>query len=122
MSGRLDLEIEEPLMQAGEFVRHAILELKVLRSFGSTGSSVSKTEIRKIVKEGVEQAASYREERDAHASALCCFDMRTKSTRKKCFHGIQASAKKRDVKLRVWPIFASAKEFRERTSRDRRPS
>lgn len=100
-------------MQVGKFVRHAILELKVLRSFGSTGTSVSETEIRKIVKEGVEQAAAYRVEREAHASALCCFDMRTKSARKKCFHGVQATAQKRDVKLCVWPIFANAKEYRE---------
>lgn len=111
VAGRLDLEVEEPLLD-GEFIRHAILELKVLRSFGSTGGSVPPGEVRKVVKEGVQQAVAYRKERSAKAAALCCFDMRIKNARKQCFRGVKSQAEKEKLKLRVWPIYASATERR----------
>jgi len=112
MAGRLDLEVEEPLLEEGEFIRHAILELKVLRSFRSTGSKVSPKEVREIVKEGVGQAISYRKERKAKSAALCCFDMRVKSAREKCFSGVTAKAEREKLELQVWPIYASAAERR----------
>jgi hypothetical protein len=115
MVGRLDLEIEEPLMEEGKSVRHAILELKVLRSCGSTGTAVSATETRKAVKEGLQQAIAYRNARRAKAAALCCFDMRVKSARKKCFHGVRATAKREKLELGVWPIYSSAAERRDAT-------
>jgi len=113
IAGRLDLEVEEPLLEDGEFVRHAILELKVLRSFGSTGGKVSEEEVRKVVKEGVRQAVAYRKERRAKAAALCCFDMRVKGAREKCFNGVRKTAAREKLELRVWPIYASAAERRE---------
>jgi hypothetical protein len=109
-SGRLDLEIEES--QRGGVVRHALLELKVLRSYGSTGRSVSGKENGKAIEEGIRQAASYRDERDTIASALCCFDMRKTCTEEQCFSTVRATAGKRKVHLRVWHIFASAREHR----------
>jgi hypothetical protein len=43
--GRLDIEVEEPLADVPfGFRRLAIIELKVLRSFGSKGASVSRAE------------------------------------------------------------------------------
>lgn len=113
MAGRLDLEIEEPLMEDGKFIRHAILELKVLRSFGSTGAAVSETHTRKTVKDGVQQAIAYRKARKARGAALCCFDMRVKDARKDCFRGVKAPARREKLALRVWPIYASAEERRK---------
>ncbi len=79
--GRLDLEIEQsdPL-DRGRIMRHAVLELKVLRSFRSSGTPVPKSETLDWVASGVRQAASYRDERGALAAALCCFDMRKEHT------------------------------------------
>lgn len=111
-AGRLDLEVEEPLMEEGEFVRHAILELKVLRSYRSSGSPVPDAEVRGIVRDGVSQAVAYRKEREARAAALCCFDMRVNGSRSDCFKGVKAPAGREKLELRVWPIFASATEKR----------
>jgi len=84
--GRLDLEVEEADdALPGRFVRHAVLELKVLRSYGSTGLAVSSREIADMIGEGLVQAASYRDQRQALAGALCCFDMRTAKTGPECF-------------------------------------
>ena len=76
-TGRSDLEIQQsdPFDRSSS-VSHAIIELKVLRSYGSTGSPVSNSEADKWVEEGVRQAAAYRSVRGARWSALCCFDMR----------------------------------------------
>jgi len=112
MVGRLDLEIEEPLFAEGTFVRHAILELKILRSFGSSGRKVSDQENRLAVKDGVSQAASYKAIRGAKAAALCCFDMRKTFTDQGCFRGFNAEAKRKEVRLRAWHIYASAAELR----------
>jgi hypothetical protein len=113
MVGRLDLEVEEPLLEEGKFIRHAILELKVLRSYRSTGTEVRLPQTRKAVKDGVQQAIAYRKARKARAAALCCFDLRVRDQRKDCFHGVRAPAQREQLELRVWPIYASAEEWRE---------
>ncbi|MEY2452400.1 MAG: hypothetical protein QOD92_1974 [Acidimicrobiaceae bacterium] len=112
-TGRLDLEIEEsdPLDQS-KVTRHAVLELKVLRSFGSKGGKVSDKATKDWVLEGVRQAAAYRDERKTRLSALCCFDMRVVFTGAECFVPVAARAKKLSVALGVWHLFASSKEFR----------
>lgn len=110
-TGRLDLEIVE-FHGNGVVVEHALLELKVLRSFGSSGKPIPKGTVAEIVKDGVEQAAAYCKERNGRTSALCCFDMRTAYSNEDCFRAIKATARRRKVTLRVWHIFASAKEYR----------
>ena len=48
-TGRLDLEVEEPDASDRSVVtRHALLELKVLRAFGSGGSPYNATDIRNL--------------------------------------------------------------------------
>ena len=112
--GRLDLEIEQsdPL-DRGKITRHAVLELKVLRSFRSSGTTVSKTETLEWVESGVRQAASYRDERGALAAALCCFDMRKEHTGEKCFEHVQELATKLIVELRHWFVFGTSEQYRE---------
>jgi hypothetical protein len=112
LSGRLDLEVEEPLIEEDKFIRHAILELKVLRSYSASGGEISPAKVRKVVREGVSQAVAYRSERGAKAAALCCFDMRVKDARRQCFNGVKAAASREKLMLRVWPIYASATERR----------
>ncbi len=112
--GRLDLEIEQsdPL-DRGKITRHAVLELKVLRSFRSSGTTVSKTETLEWVESGVRQAASYRDERGALAAALCCFDMRKEHTGEKCFEHVQELATKLIVELKHWFVFGTSEQYRE---------
>jgi hypothetical protein len=114
VAGRLDLEVElqDPL-DPSKITRFAILELKVLRSFGSSGNVHTEDEVLKHVQSGVEQALSYRDERQALSGALCCFDMRTDHTSEKCFSHVRAFANEKAISLRLWFIFASSEKYRK---------
>lgn len=116
LPGRLDLEIEESdAVDRSQFIRHAILELKVLRSFWSTGTPVSEEYTRDWVESGVKQAAAYRNERHARAAALCCFDMRCDDTGQDCFRHVIELATTHRVLLKVWFLYASSKQYRDAT-------
>lgn len=112
--GRLDLEIEQtdPLDRS-RVTRHAVLELKVLRSFRSSGIIVPKPETLDWVESGVRQAASYRDERGALAAALCCFDMRSEHTGGQCFEHVRELANRLTVELRHWFIFGTSAQYRK---------
>ena len=113
VTGRLDIEIEESDSdRPGYVIRHALLELKVLRSFGSTGIAVSEQDVRTWIDEGIDQAYSYREERRTLQSALCCFDMRQSHTDIPSFDEVAEKATRLSVTIRIWPLFASAKAYR----------
>ena len=112
-TGRLDIEIEESdYARPGHVIRHAVLELKVLRSFGSTGIPVTSTEVQGWIDKGVDQAYSYREERRALQSALCCFDMRKSHADVSGFAEVAEKANRLAVTIRRWCLFASAEAYR----------
>src|SRR5699024_5818653 len=76
--GRTDLEIvsERGATAAGHVIHHAVLELKVLRERGSTGSQYTHRQIEKHIRDGLEQANTYGLKRNMREKVLCCFDMR----------------------------------------------
>jgi hypothetical protein len=112
-SGRFDIAIEEPVLGvAGTNLLHAILELKVLRQLTQQGRTVSPRTVRTWIEDGVRQAASYRQERNARSTALCCFDMRSDFTGPQCFAHVAAAAAADQVELRVWHLFSSASAAR----------
>ena len=105
-SGRYDISIEEPVFGVvGANRLHAILELKILRP-------VTPRTVRKWIQDGVSQAASYRQDRNARAAALCCFDMRSEVTDEQCFAHVVAQASADGVELQVWHLFSSAEAAR----------
>ena len=111
--GRVDLLIEEPLPDTAFAVRRAaVLELKVLRTYGSTGKSTSAKETDDWIQGGVLQAAAYRDQRNAAECALCCFDMRREHVGDACFDHVKEEAVSRKVRLRSWHIFNSSEAFR----------
>jgi hypothetical protein len=113
-AGRLDLKIEESdALDKTRVTRHAILELKVLRSYGSTGIPVSSEETRAWVESGVKQAFSYGKEWHAKRPALCCFDMRVEPTGQECFAPVSKLAKNLRVELRLWFLFGTSKRYRD---------
>lgn len=112
--GRLDLEVEQAdALDRTKITRHAIMELKVLRSFTERGNLVPLADTLSWIKEGVAQAAEYRDDRRARQSALCCFDMRKTDTNDTCFDHVKESAMQRSVVLRRWFLYSSAKALRE---------
>ena len=114
-TGRTDLEIDQvdPLNR-GEVTRYAILELKVLRSFGSTGTPVTEAKTQEWIKEGVRQAAAYRIEKGSQWSALCCFDMRRDDVGDtQCFAQVRGYAARSSVTLRRWYLYSSAGGYRK---------
>jgi hypothetical protein len=119
MPGRLDLEIEEsdPLDRS-KVTRHAVLELKVLKSFRSSGATVSDDETLEWITSGVRQAASYRDDRGALSAALCCFDMRKSYSGQRCFDHVKELATRLTVRLRVWFLFGTSEQFREFHTRE----
>lgn len=111
--GRLDIEVEERILrQPGVVMRHAILELKVLRGRNPNRTRVSAQRIRQWIEDGVGQAASYRDDKDALAAALCCFDMREEFTGQQCFAHVHNTAAALGVELKVWHLFASSAAYR----------
>ena len=114
-TGRTDLEIEqcEPLDHS-VVTRHAVLELKVLRSFRETGAKISGGQTDKWIADGVTQAAAYRDNREARWSALCCFDMRQADTGdESCFESVRVRATGMGVLLWRWFLYASSKAYRQ---------
>ena len=114
-AGRSDLEIEElDLERRGRVTRHAIIELKVLRSFRSSGNAVPQSEIDDSIRSGVQQAASYCEDKGARWSALCCFDMRADDAgNEACFSHVQDGAEMYEVNLWRWFLYSSSEKFRQ---------
>jgi hypothetical protein len=111
--GRLDIELEERTPERrGGVVKHAILELKILRGRNPNGTRVSGGRIDRWVSDGVTQAAAYREDKSAAAGALCCFDMRETYTDRQCFAHVVELAEELDIELNVWHLFASAAAYR----------
>ena len=115
VTGRTDLEIEQPdPLDRSQVTRHAIMELKVLRSYWSTGATVSGTETNGWVTEGVRQAAAYRVEKGFQWSALCCFDMRTDNRGDDAsFSHVRESADSLQVTLKRWFLYSSAAYLRQ---------
>ena len=115
VTGRTDLEIEQfDSLDHSVVTRHAIIELKVLRSFRSSGSKVYDSQTKESIEEGVRQAAAYRIEKEARWSALCCFDMRRDDAGDEaCFADVQDCADALEVMLRRWFLYASAAELRQ---------
>lgn len=117
-SGRLDLELEESLPDdRSKFERHALLELKVLRSRGSRGTAYSRQYTDAWIEKGVRQAAAYRIERGTKVSALCCFDMRDHVHGEECFDHVRELAARLEVTLGCWHVFNSSEMLREHVTR-----
>jgi hypothetical protein len=112
--GRSDIEIEErdPLNR-GSVTRHALLELKILRSFGETGNVYSPATTLAWIESGVKQASSYRDSKGSKWSALCCFDMRKVNDGDICFDHVRPLAEGLKVTLKRWFLYAKSEYLRE---------
>lgn len=115
--GRTDLEIVEHQGRShDQIVHHAVLELKVLREKGSTGTAYSNAAIAKHVRDGLEQASSYGEGRNFRERMLCCFDMRPENLGEDVVFGeVKVDASTLVVHLRHWFLYRSSDHWRKCT-------
>lgn len=113
--GRTDLEIvEERGDLPNHSVNHAVLELKVLREKGSTGTDYTDAQIATHMHDGLEQAHHYGSRRHFHEKMLCCFDMRaTNDGEAKVMAPLDAEAKELRVELRYWFLYRSSDHWRK---------
>ncbi len=113
-SGRLDILVEEIDPRNRGIVKvHVLLELKVLRSYWSSGTAVSEKTTLDWIEDGVIQAAFYRDDRYAIAAALCCFDMRETNMGVSCFDHVLELANTHVITLWVRFCYSSAKRYRK---------
>jgi hypothetical protein len=112
--GRTDLEIvDTDSCGPGVTVHHALLELKVLRSRGATGTSVSQSDMEQHIREGVEQAHSYGTSRNSLERMLCCFDMRDADFGDEAaFAHVKDAANTFNVSLNRWFLYRSPELMR----------
>jgi hypothetical protein len=113
--GRCDLLISSPhLTIPNTWVSHATMELKILRSFRSTGARVSSTVRKAAVANGLLQAIAYKRQERAQDGLLCCYDMRAPAhyDGAACLDPIQARAKRNTICLRHYRVYGSSADLR----------
>ncbi len=113
-SGRIDIVIAEadPIDVSKE-ICHAVVELKVLRSFSNTGHPVGESVAIDAIADGITQASEYAKDKKARVTTLCCFDMRSSHSCGDIFSKeVRASALEAAVIMGLWYLFSSAKQFR----------
>lgn len=111
--GRYDFLLKEqhPFIPS-VWTYHAILELKVLKSFTEAGNDVSHSDNRDAVTSGVDQAHKYRQDHSCRMAALCCYDMRkTPDVANAVSHELPR-AQSLDVAIWAWPLYSTAKQAR----------
>lgn len=113
--GRTDLEVvDNRTGEVGTIIHHALLELKVLRSFSCSGSAYAKGTTDEAVSKGLEQAHSYGNENNTLLRMLCCFDMRSDDVGDaSTFAHVQIEATKLCVSLKRWYLYRSSELMRD---------
>lgn len=112
-AGRVDLEIEHISPENGlSITRPAVIEVKVLRTKGSTGRISSTEAIHRWITRGVKQVAGYRDERHARWGILCCFDMRAEDTGNQCFNHVSKAAEGLQVELKRVFLYNTSEAYR----------
>lgn len=111
--GRYDFRLDEQdPIDSSKWIHHAILELKVVKSFTHTGNPVPTTQNKTAVTDGVDQAHEYRNDHSCRMAALCCYDMRKDPNPDEAVAHEVDRAEKLDVRLWAWPIYSSPKQAR----------
>jgi hypothetical protein len=118
LSGRADVALL-PRPGAGD-LGSAVIELKVLKSKSYSSQARSANDYppsRNVegVKDGIEQAAAYRDELDAELALLACFDLR-KDVAAETVTNLQSEADAKTVKLRHYAVFNSSRSMRRAAS------
>jgi hypothetical protein len=117
--GRTDLEVvDNRTGEVGSVTHHALLELKVLRSFSHSGSAYAAAATVEAVSKGVNQAHSYGNDNNALLRMLCCFDMRSDDVGDTTtFAQVQTEAAMLCVRMKRWYLYRSSEHMRDALAR-----
>jgi hypothetical protein len=114
--GRTDLEIvDDRSGPPGQVEHHALLELKVLRSRGETGSSTAYSlKLNQAhIEEGLNQAHTYGVDKHSKIKMLCCFDMRDSNDADEVtFAHIKDKASSLSVLTKRWFLYRDSAAYR----------
>lgn len=111
--GRYDLLLtEQDPLDTTKSTQIAILELKVVKSFTSSGTKHSEYSNKMGVVKGIKQAYAYRLEHKSRLAVVCCYDMRDTPDLHKHSSSSCKMAKKADVLFWAWPIYRNAEAAR----------
>ncbi len=111
--GRCDFILkEQDPFDNTTWTNHAILELKVVKSFTHTGSSVADSANKQAVSDGLDQARDYRSSHSCRLAALCCYDMRKPPDHEQAIEHELERAQSESVALWSWPIHNITKSAR----------
>jgi hypothetical protein len=111
--GRYDFRLkEQDPIDSTKWTYHAILELKVVKSFTNTGRKIQDSINHQAVTDGVNQANDYRDDHRCRMAALCCYDMRTLPDPAQAVAHEQTRAASLNVELWAWPLYATPKKAR----------
>lgn len=115
--GRCDFILkEQDPIDPSIWTNHAILELKVVKSFTHTGSKVADASNQKAVSDGLDQARDYRSTFHCAMAALCCFDMRKLPDPEQAVQHEVERAESESIALWSWPIHHITKNARAANS------
>lgn len=107
--GRLDIRLSGRVgSDFYTWVNHAVIELKALTKGNRKLPFTDNKTIKMQIKEGVVQAASYRQPpQPSRIAMLACYDMRPHAGLRKdtCLSHVRPLAKSKQVELRRWPLF-----------------
>lgn len=115
LAGRVDIEIEQQsLTDPNAWRRPLEIEIKVLRERGATGRPKGDLFNQRWIRRGIRQAAAYRDERNAEAGMLCCFDMRANDRRDQyCSDSNLAHAAALSVEMYRKFLYSSSEAYRQ---------
>lgn len=113
--GRTDIEIVEVRREPeNASIYHALLELKVLRSYSENGAVVAPAFVQEHITDGVNQAFAYGSDKAAKEKMLCCFDMRTEDVGDaSTFAHVAETASTLKVSMSRWFLYSSSEAYRE---------
>ncbi|WP_139319646.1 hypothetical protein [Stenotrophomonas sp. TD3] len=111
--GRYDFFLEEQdPVHPSVWTHHAVLELKVLKSFTESGNPVPAASNVDAVTDGLDQADKYRKDHSCRMAALCCYDMRKAPDVSGAIAHELDRAKALDVAIWAWPLYSTAQQAR----------
>jgi hypothetical protein len=116
-SGRVDLVIRRKIGE-GSWKVMAAIELKVARSYSSTGRPKGHSFLVKHIARGYKQVLEYRNELEAKEGWLLAYDMRVPSARSNDpFAAHRAICGTDRIELKLEPLFGTADDYRDYKSK-----